>query len=62
MASVRECRRQAAECKRSSKATGQANVRAITLSMAKSWTALANQLERLQEADPAEATWLGRAR
>lgn len=55
MASVDECFRRAQECIQFSKAEGCTMQRATTLmSMARSWTTLANQMSRLEEITAAD--------
>jgi hypothetical protein len=62
MASVEECRRQALECTRQSEEATEPKLRTVTSSMAKSWTVLANQMERLRsiDAEMAKRLELGR--
>ena len=69
MADAQECRRQAAECRRQAakcSRVSQTDVapvsEAIMRSMARSWTALANQMDRLDERDPVSAAHLTLAR
>ena len=69
MADAQECRRQAAECSRQAaecSRLSQTDVapvsEAIMRSMARSWTALANQMDRLDERDPVSAAHLTLAR
>ena len=51
MADANECRRQSAECARLSDAAVVAPLKSVLLTMARSWTALANQMDRLQGLD-----------
>ena len=62
MADAQECRRQAAECTRLSHTDVAPASEAIIRSMARSWTALANQMDRLDERDPVSAAHLALAR
>ena len=62
MADAQECRRQAAECSRLSQTDVAPVSEAIMRSMARSWTALANQMDRLDERDPDNAARLALAR
>ena len=69
MADAQECRRQAAECRRQAakcSRVSQTDIapvsEAIMRSMARSWTALANQMDRLDERDPVSAAHLALAR
>ena len=58
MADAQECRRQAAECTRLSRTRVAIRSQTIMRSMARSWVALAVQMDRLDEHDPANAaTW-----
>ena len=58
MANAQECRRQAAECTKLRNATTKSNLRPLLSSMTKSWTVLANQMDRLHDLDPVRATHL----
>ena len=62
MADAEECWRQAAECARLSQTDVTRKTETITLGMARSWISLANQMERLDEHDPANAAHLALAR
>jgi hypothetical protein len=62
MPDANECRGQAAECIRLSKTEVVPQSEAIMRGMARSWTALANQMDRLTEHDPANAAHLALAR
>jgi len=62
MADAQECRRQAAECTRLSRTDVMPQSEAIMRGMARSWVALANQMDRLDERDPANAADLALAR
>jgi hypothetical protein len=62
MADAHECRRQAAECARLAGTDIAPQSEVIMRSMARSWTALANQMERLDDRDPVNAAHLARAR
>ena len=62
MADAHECRRQAAECTRLAETDVAPQSEVIMRSMARSWTALANQMERLDERDPVNAARLALAR
>jgi hypothetical protein len=48
LANPAECRKMAEECMRRAQAANASEVRAILISMARTWTALAVQAERLQ--------------
>ena len=62
MADAEECRRQAKECTRVSQ-TGVTYQSAIIMrGTARSWVALANQMDRLDEHDPENAAHLALAR
>ena len=52
MADAHECRRQAAECTRLAETDIAPQSEVIMRSMARSWTALANQMDRLDEREP----------
>jgi len=58
MADAQECRRQAAECARLSRTDVTLQSEAIVQGMARSWTALANQMDRLNDRDPVNAAHL----
>jgi hypothetical protein len=58
MADAQECRRQAAECTRLSRTRVAIRSQTIMRSMARSWVALAVQMDRLDEHDPANAAHL----
>jgi hypothetical protein len=58
MADANECRRQAAECTRLAETDIAPQSEVIMRSMARSWTALANQMDRLDERDPVNAAHL----
>jgi hypothetical protein len=60
MADAQECSRQAAECTRLAKTDVAPQSEVIMRSMARSWTALANQMDRLDERDPVNAARLAR--
>jgi hypothetical protein len=62
MADANECWRQAAECIRLSKIEVVPQSETIMRGMARSWTALANQMDRLTDHDPANAAQLALAR
>ena len=62
MADAHECRRQAAECTRLAETDIAPQSEVIMRSMARSWTALANQMDRLDERDPVNAARLALAR
>jgi hypothetical protein len=62
MADAHECRRQAAECTRLAETDIAPQSEVIMRSMARSWTALANQMDRLDERDPVNAAHLALAR
>jgi hypothetical protein len=62
MADANECRRQAAECTRLAETDIAPQSEVIMRSMARSWTALANQMDRLDERDPVNAAHLALAR
>jgi hypothetical protein len=62
MADAQECRRQAAECTRLAETDIAPQSEVIMRSMARSWTALANQMDRLDERDPVNAAHLALAR
>ena len=62
MADAHECRRQAAECTRLAETDIAPQSEVIMRSMARSWTALANQMDRLDERDPVSAAHLALAR
>lgn len=62
MADAQECRRQAAECTRLSKTDVLPQSETAMQGMARSWTALANQMDRLLEYDPVNAAHLKLAR
>jgi hypothetical protein len=58
MADANECRRQAAECTRLAETDIAPQSEVIMRSMARSWTALANQMDRLDDRDPVNAAHL----
>ena len=58
MADAQECRRQAAECTRLSKTDVSPQSQTAMQGMARSWTALANQMDRLAEYDRVNAAHL----
>jgi hypothetical protein len=58
MADAHECRRQAAECTRLAETDVAPQSEVIMRSMARSWNALANQMDRLDERDPVNAARL----
>jgi hypothetical protein len=62
MADAHECRRQAAECTRLAETDIAPQSEVIMRSMARSWTALANQMDRLDDRDPVNAARLALAR
>jgi hypothetical protein len=62
MADAHECRRQAAECVRLAETEVAPQSEVIMRSMARSWTALANQMDRLDDRDPVNAARLALAR
>ena len=62
MANAQECRRQAAECTRLSQTDVTVQSKTIMRSMARSWVALANQMDRLAEHDLVIAAHLALAR
>jgi hypothetical protein len=62
MADAHECRRQAAECTRLAETDVAPQSEVIMRSMARSWNALANQMDRLDERDPVNAARLVLAR
>jgi hypothetical protein len=62
MADAHECRRQAAECTRLAETDVAPQTEVIMRSMARSWTALANQMDRLDDRDPVNAARLVLAR
>jgi hypothetical protein len=62
MADANECRRQAAECTRLAETDIAPQSEVIMRSMARSWTALANQMDRLDERDPVNSAHLALAR
>jgi hypothetical protein len=63
MADAQECRRQAAECIRLAKTDVLPQSEVVVIrGMARSWTALANQMDRLTEYDPVSAAHLTLAR
>jgi hypothetical protein len=62
MADAHECRRQAAECTRLAETDIAPQSEVIMRSMARSWTALANQMDRLDDRDPVNAAHLALAR
>jgi hypothetical protein len=62
MADAHECRRQAAECNRLAETDVAPQSEVIMRSMARSWTALANQMDRLDDRDPVNAARLLLAR
>jgi hypothetical protein len=62
MADAHECRRQAAECTRLAETDVAPQSEVIMRSMARSWAALANQMDRLDERDPVNAVHLTLAR
>jgi hypothetical protein len=62
MADAAECRRQAAECTRLSRTDVTSQSEVIMRGMARSWVALANQMDRLEHRDPANAAHLALAR
>jgi hypothetical protein len=62
MADAQECRRQAAECTRLSRTDVTPASEAIMRGMARSWVALGNQMDRLEERDPVNAAHLALAR
>jgi hypothetical protein len=62
MADAQKCRRQAAECSRLSQADVTPASEVIMRSMARSWVALANQMDRLNEHDPINPAHLALAR
>ena len=62
MADAHECRRQATECARLSRTNCQLESRTIMRNMARSWVALANQMDRLGERDHVNAAHLALAR
>jgi hypothetical protein len=62
MADALECRRQAAECTRLAETDVAPQSEVIMRGMARSWTALANQMDRLDERDPVNAAHLTLAR
>ena len=62
MADAHECRRQAAECRRLSRTNVTLESETIMSNMARSWVALANQLDRLDERDHVNAAHLALAR
>jgi hypothetical protein len=62
MADAQDCRRQAAECTRLSQTDVTPASESIIRSMARSWTALGNQMDRLDERDPVSAAHLALAR
>jgi hypothetical protein len=62
MADAHECRRQAAECTRLSGTGVGPQSEVIMRGMARSWVALANQMDRLADYDLAIAAHLALAR
>ena|ERR1700730_6950913 len=62
MADANECRRQAAECRRLSRTDVDPGLATILQTMGNSWTALANQMDRLIEANPSIGAQLALAR
>jgi hypothetical protein len=58
MADAQECRRQAAECTRLSRTRVTIRSETIMRGMARSWVALAVQMDRLGVHDPASAAHL----
>ena len=62
MADAQECRRLAAECVRLSKTDVTPASGSIMQGMARSWAALANQMDPLNERDPVNAAYLARSR
>ena len=58
MADAQECRRQAAECTRLSRTRVTIRSETIMRAMARSWVALAVQMDRLDEHDPVNAAHL----
>jgi hypothetical protein len=62
MADAQECRRQSAECTRLCRTNVTPQSEAIMRSMARSWVALANQLDRLGERELVNAAHLALAR
>jgi hypothetical protein len=58
MADAQECRRQAAECTRLSRTRVTIRSETIMRGMARSWVALAVQMDRLDEHDPVNAAHL----
>jgi hypothetical protein len=58
MADAQECRRQAAECIRLSRTRVAIRSQTIMRSMARSWVALAVQMDSLDEHDPVNAAHL----
>ena len=62
MADAHECRRQAAECTRLAETDVAPQSEVIMRSMARSWTALANQMDRLDDRDTVNAAHLALAR
>jgi hypothetical protein len=61
IANPRECRLQAARCGSQSRMTVNPVIRTITANMSKSWTVLANQMDRLHNADATLAVHLAQA-
>lgn len=62
MADADECRRQASECRRLSQTDVTVEVGSIMRNMSKSWLGLANQMNRLDERNPALAAHLALTR
>ena len=62
MADAEECRRQTAECTRLLRTDISPQSEAAMRSMARSWVALANQMDPLAEYDPVNAVHLALAR
>lgn len=62
MADAQECRRQAAECSRLSRTNVTLESETIMRNMARSWVALANQMDRLDEQNHINAMHLALAR
>jgi hypothetical protein len=62
MADANECRRQAVECRRLSQTDVAPGLETVLRSMGNSWTALANQMDRLVEIDSSIGAHLALAR
>jgi hypothetical protein len=62
MPDAQECERQADLCREEARVTERPQASRVLLSMARSWTILANQMDRLQEIQEGGLDWNACAR